>query len=132
MNSMLTVLALGAAGAALTACGSSTSSAEPGENGSLGGPARPLSVDQAMHFDGEGPIRVRGALVVQSGDVVMCDSLAESVPPQCVNGVTLTGFDVGTLPPDTDPVNGVRWVDPIELIVHRDGAKLRATNDTLR
>jgi hypothetical protein len=85
-----------------------------------------------MRFDGQGPIRVRGALVVQSDQMVMCDALAESVPPQCANGVRLTGFDVGTLPPGTEQVNGVRWVDSIQLIVHRDGANLRAANDTMR
>lgn len=132
MNPMLVVLVLGAAGTALAACGNLTSSADPHESGSLGGPARPLRVDQAKRFDGQGPIRVRGALVVQSHHVVMCDALAESVPPQCANGVRLTGFDVGTLPPDTDHVNGVRWLDSIQLIVHRDGAHLRAANDTMR
>lgn len=129
MKQGLATLVLAGAAMALTAC-SSFASADG--NDSIGGPPKSLSVNQAMRFDGDGPIRVRGALVAQGGGVVMCDALAESYPPQCVNGVALTGFDVDTMPPGTGQANGVRWVDSIELIVDRDGGTLRAADDTMR
>jgi hypothetical protein len=129
MKQRLATLVLVGAAMALTAC-SNFASADG--NDSIGGPPEPLGVNQAMQFDGDGPIRVHGALVVQGGGVVMCDALAESYPPQCVNGVALTGFDVNTLPPGTERAEGVRWMDSIELIVHRDGGKLRAADDKMR
>jgi hypothetical protein len=53
----------------------------------------------------------------------MCDSLAESYPPQCVHGLPLRGFDVRVLPPDTPRVGDVRWQQGITVMVRKaDGA----------
>jgi hypothetical protein len=129
MKHRLINLMLAGVAVALTAC---SESANAGGNGSIGGPPSPISVDQAMQSPGTGPMRVRGALVVQGGGVVMCDALAESYPPQCINGVALTGFAVERLPADAQRAIGVRWVDSVEMIVHRDGGGLRAADNTGR
>ncbi|MDP9394330.1 MAG: hypothetical protein M3Q27_08805 [Actinomycetota bacterium] len=55
----------------------------------------------------------------------LCDRLAESYPPQCVQGTTVTGFDVGILPPDGGRQGQIRWVDSIELIVTRENGALK-------
>ena len=94
-------------------------------SGSTGGPETALTVAEALATDADGPLRVRGALVFDGRVARLCDSLAESYPPQCVEGTIITGFDASIIPPDADTDGRVRWMDSIELIVTREDGALR-------
>ena len=67
-----------------------------------------LSVSEALASDLEGPLMVKGYVVVANGETRLCEALAESPPPQCggaslrVEGLDLAGLDL-------QERNGVRW-----------------------
>ncbi len=106
----------------LAACGQPR---DDGAAASVGGPAEPLTVTAALTTDAKGPLRIRGALFFDGKRARLCDGLAESDPPQCVEGTTVTGFDACILPPDAGRKGQIRWVDSIELIVTRENDSLR-------
>ncbi len=109
---------------ALTGCGSADAGSTD-RPGSAGGPADPVSFEEARGAEVGERLRVRGALVVEPGGASLCDGLAESYPPQCLNGLTLQGFDRGVLPPDASSSGGVTWVEQLELIAERTREGLR-------
>ena len=112
---------------AVAGCGQSENS---GGEGSIGGPNKAVTVEEALRSPGSEPIRVRGALVTGGGEGTrMCDALAESYPPRCPAGAELRSFDDSVLPPDTQSAQGVRWVDSIELIVTSDGERLTVVDE---
>lgn len=106
----------------LSACGQA---ADSGGTTSAGGPATALTVADARTTAASGPLRVRGALIFDGELAKLCDALADSYPPQCIDGTTIAEFDESILPPDTNTDGQVRWVDSIELIVTRDGERFR-------
>lgn len=67
-----------------------------------------LSVSEALASDLDGPLLVKGYVVVAGGETRLCEALAESFPPQCggaslrVEGLDLTSVDLRER-------NGVRW-----------------------
>ncbi len=107
----------------LSAIAACSQTAGANGSGSTGGPDTALTVAAALATDG--PLRVRGALVFDGRVAKLCDALAESYPPQCVDGTTITGFDASIIPLDAHRDGRVRWMDSIELIVTRDGGALR-------
>ena len=116
---------LGLVSLTTTACATTTSDTGT----SVGGPAGVTTVTEARTLPDGGPLRVRGALVVTQATVEMCDSLAESYPPQCVQGLPLRGFDVRVLPPDTPSVGDVRWQEAITVVVHKADGALTMVDD---
>lgn len=127
MRSKVTALVAVLAAFGLTGCGAAAGS---GGDGSIGGPDKAVTVDEALRSPGSEPIRVRGALVT-GGDqgTRMCDSLAESYPPQCPAGAELRSFHESVLPPETSSAQGFRWVESIELIVTSDGERLTVVDE---
>lgn len=113
-------------GLLLTGCGEATRDT----GGSIGGPAEAVTVQEALRSPGLDPLRVRAGLIVdRRSGAQLCDAMAESYPPQCVDGAPLRGFDDSILPPDTARARGVRWVDTIELIVTSDGQTLTVVRE---
>ena len=107
----------------LTSCGEGRGS--DGEPKSVGGPSHSMTVAEARGAAVGTRLRVKGALIVSESGAVMCDALAESSPPQCPNGVPLTGLDRSIIPPDTPSVRGVTWMEALEVIVERTRGGLR-------
>ncbi len=52
----------------------------------------PLTVAQARQTDQE-VVAVRGTIVITEHGATICDALSRSLPPQCVNGVKVTGYE---------------------------------------
>lgn len=98
---------------ALTACGGSEQKPKPVPVPASGMPilGGGLSVSEALASDLEGPLLVKGYVVVAHGEARLCETLLESSPPRCggaslrVEGLDLTGFDL-------QERNGVRWSAP--------------------
>ena len=116
---------------ALTACGTETASDDTdppagdrggtanGAGASVGGPAEPLTVDEARAVEPGEVIRLRGALVLDGQRATLCEALAESYPPSCPNGLVIDEFDASILGPDTPRSGSVRWLEGLELIAVR-------------
>ena len=67
-----------------------------------------LSVSEALASDLEGPLMVKGYVVVANGETRLCEALADSFPPQCSGpSVRLEGLDLAGLREQ----GGVRWSD---------------------
>ena len=67
---------------------------------SAGAPARGggLSVQEALATDAEGPLLVRGHVVLRDGETRLCSALAESYPPQCgAPSLRVEGIDAAGL-----------------------------------
>ena len=72
-------------------------------------PDEPLTVEEALRADAEGPVRVRGTLIAAGTDVRLCSAILESHPPQCgrpslvVRGLDLVGVS------NMEQAKGVGW-----------------------
>lgn len=67
-----------------------------------------LSVSEALASDVEGPLMVKGYVVVANGETRLCEALAEALPPQCGGAfVRVEGLDLAGLREQ----GGVRWSD---------------------
>jgi hypothetical protein len=86
-----------------------------------------ISVSDALAGDQIGPILVNGFVLIEDGEARLCESLAESFPPQCGGpSLVLDGFD-----PDSVTLSeeqGVRWTDDVVQVVGvRNGGTLEIT-----
>lgn len=99
------------------------------EGGGSGGGDRPkpppggLTVAQALESE-VGPIRVKGAVVARGDDIRLCDTLAESFPPQCGGAnLRLVGFDVD-MAEGVQQEGTVRWAENVSVVGTREGNTL--------
>lgn len=84
------------------------------EEGTAGGPG--ITVGEALAFiDGE-PVLVNGALFIDpQGEVLLCEAIAESFPPQCGGTRLLVeGLEPEAIP-DLEEANDVRWAESVQL-----------------
>jgi hypothetical protein len=69
----------------------------------------PLTVEEALRAESDGPVRVRGTLIAAGVDVRLCTAILESHPPQCgrpslvVRGLDLVGVS------NMEQAKGVGW-----------------------
>ena len=84
------------------------------EEGSAGGPG--ISVTEALAFAGGEPVLVNGALFISpDGEVLLCEAIAESFPPQCGGArLFVEGLDPESIP-DLEEANDVRWAESVQL-----------------
>lgn len=72
-----------------------------------------LTVSDALATDATGIIAVKGFLFVDDGGARLCESLAESFPPQCGgSSIPVTGYDEVLSVPLTT-AQGVSWTDDV-------------------
>ena len=70
-----------------------------------------LTVSEALATDAEGTLAVQGFVIVADGTSLLCDSLAESFPPQCGgDSIEITGFEQALEAPITS-AQGVSWTE---------------------
>ena len=67
---------------ALAGCGGAGGE-ERAPSAGVPGPEGGLTVEQALNTDADGPLLVRGYLVVQGDDLRLCSTLVESDPSRC-------------------------------------------------
>jgi hypothetical protein len=68
-----------------------------------------LTVEEALEAEGEGPVRVRGSLFAEAGDVRLCSAILESYPPQCGQpSLRVRGLDVVGVS-NMEQAKGVGW-----------------------
>ena len=83
-----------------------------------------LTVSEARATDAEGPLLVRGALVVEGGTARLCERLAESAPPQCGgDALEVEGLDVSTIEA-LQSSGDVQWADQVKILGDVDGDRL--------
>ena len=91
---LITVLTI--AGVVAAACGDDEGEVASGPISSVG-PG--ISIDEVFITDLKGPLLINGLLHIENGQVRLCESLAESFPPQCggkflvVKGLDLLKMD---------------------------------------
>ena len=109
-----------AAAPATTATAAGTSPTGPTSAGI--GPG--LTVPEARTTDAEGPLLVRGALLVEGGTARLCERLAESSPPQCGGDMLVVeGLDVSTIEA-LQSTGAVQWAEQVKLLGDVDGDRL--------
>lgn len=110
------ILALGALLVALTvaACGGDGSDRPAAATGSGSG----LSIEEALASELPGPLLVNGYLLVDGGEVRLCDGLAESYPPQCAGpSLDVLGYKLLEQRRLYKTSGGVTWSDePVQLL----------------
>lgn len=131
---------LGIALAAMLAagCGSDSSGVDPGTrpptNPAIGAPipGGGLTVSEALTTDADGPITVRGFVIRESsGAVRLCETVAESFPPQCGGpSVVVVGFDPSTRP-DAQEEGGIVWIDDVSLTGEIEGEQFTVSTTSL-
>ena len=110
-----------AAAPATDATGASTGSATAGPSAGIG-PG--LTVSEARTTDADGPLLVRGALLVEGRTARLCERLAESAPPQCGgDALEVEGLDASTI--ETLQRSGdVQWAEEVKLLGEVQGNRL--------
>ena len=110
----------------LAGCGSSTGEDDAPATGAAVGPG--LSVREAIATTAEGPLLVTGAVVASQGETRLCETLAESYPPQCGEpSLEVAGLDAGELKrvaPESDAEGRVRWGENARLLGRVSGRVL--------
>ena len=92
--SLLIVVAI--AGVVAAACSEGARDLGPGP---ISGVGPGISIDEVLITDLKGPLLINGLLHIENGQVRLCESLAESFPPQCggrflvVKGLDLLKMD---------------------------------------
>ncbi len=111
---------------ALAACageGNVDSANSPTPLGDANGPG--LTVQEALDSDVQGPILVRGSLLLVGDSALLCASLAESMPPQCGRpSLVVHGLDREAIT-GLRSAGGVAWVEDVRLLGERRGEVLR-------
>ncbi len=76
-----------------------------------------ISIGEALTSNLTGPLLINGLLHVQNGQVRLCESLAESFPPQCAERfLVVKGLDLTTMDGLTSE-GSVTWSDqPVQLL----------------
>ena len=96
---------------ALAGCGGDNDEATTSSALAQGGVGPGLSIAQAARYEGTEPVLVNGYIVQAPNDQPkVCDSLAESDPPQCGGPfLILDGPDPATLGYDLESKDGTQW-----------------------
>jgi len=92
----LTLSALAALTLALAGCGSDSSGGGADAGSDAGSAGIGMSVQEALLVELDAPTLVSGYLIEEGGTLKLCESLAESEPPQC--GEPSLMVKGGTLP----------------------------------
>ncbi len=75
-----------------------------------------ISIPDANEQVGGEPVLVNGALFIDAdGGVLLCDAIAESVPPQC-GGARLEVRGLDPAGQQLQEANGVRWAESVQLL----------------
>ena len=84
-----------------------------------------LSIGEALTSNLTGPLLINGLLHVQNGQVRLCESLAESFPPQCAGRfLVVEGLDLTTMDGLTSE-GSVTWSDqPVQVLGTVEGEVL--------
>jgi len=133
MNRMLSlVIGVTVCGLAALACGGDDADGLPSPSGPSSAIGPGISIREAMDSDLEGPLLVNGYLVVVGDEVLLCEALAESFPPQCAGAsLVIEGLDL-------EEINGIEsegdvmWTDaPVQLLGSVDDDTISvAANET--
>ena len=75
-----------------------------------------ISVTDSLAFLGGGQaVLVNGALFIDAdGDILLCEAIAESFPPQC-GGARLAVEGLDPRGQQLEEANGVRWAESVQL-----------------
>ncbi|MFN2484219.1 MAG: hypothetical protein ABR509_04690 [Candidatus Limnocylindria bacterium] len=76
-----------------------------------------ISIQEAVDSTSTESLLVNGALFIDpDGNVLLCDAIAESLPPQC-GGLRLAveGLDVSSIP-DLQEQGAMRWAEGVQLL----------------
>ena len=79
---------------------------------------RTLSVKEALRANGDGPVRVRGTLIVdRANEVRLCRTILESHPPQCVGpSLVVRGLDLVGVS-NMEQAKGGGWTSRVATLV---------------
>ena len=124
----------------VTACGAESDAASVSEgdpqvstdpsssSGVIAGVGPGLTIAEARTTDADGPLLVRGALVVDAGSARLCERLAESSPPQCGgDSFDLVGLDPSTVD-GIEETDGVQWAEQVRLLGALEGDRFVLTD----
>ena len=115
MNKILVLLAVvTVASVAVAACGDEDGDLD---SGPVSGVGPGISIGQAITSNLTGPLLINGLLHVQNGQVRLCETLAESFPPQCGGrSLVVTGLDLTTMD-GLSSGGSVTWSDqPVQVL----------------
>ena len=115
MNKILVLLAVVTiASVAAAACGDDDGDLD---SGPISGVGLGISIGQAITSNLTGPLLINGLLHVQNGQVRLCETLAESFPPQCGGrSLVVTGLDLTTID-GLSSAGSVTWSDqPVQVL----------------
>ncbi len=84
-----------------------------------------ISISEALATDITGPLLINGLLHVQNGQARLCETLAESFPPQCAGRfLVVKGLDLATIDGLTSE-GSVTWSDQaVQVLGTLDGEVL--------
>ena len=110
------------ASVAVAACGDDEGDLD---SGPISGVGPGISIGQAITSNLTGPLLINGLLHVQNGQVRLCETLAESFPPQCGGrSLVVTGLDLTTMD-GLSSGGSVTWSDqPVQVLGSVDGEGL--------
>ena len=123
MRRMLLLLAVVTiAGVFAAACGDNDDDVG---SGPISGVGPGISIGEALTSNLDGPLLVNGLLHAQNDDVRLCETLAESFPPQCAGrSLVVQGLDLTTMDGLTSE-GSVTWSDqPVQLLGTVEGGGL--------
>ena len=86
-------------------------------SGPISGVGPGISIGEALTSNLDGPLLVNGILHAQNDDVRLCETLAESFPPQCAGRfLVVQGLDLTTVDGLTSE-GSVTWSDqPVQVL----------------
>ena len=105
---------------------------DPGNGGPASGVGPGISIAQAMTTNLAGPLLINGLLHAQDGQVRLCETLAESFPPQCGGtALIVEGLDLTTMDGLTSE-GSVTWSSqPVQILGTAEG-KVLTVGTTVR
>jgi hypothetical protein len=80
-----------------------------------------LSVEEAWYKPPSEVVRIKGPLVIQFGDVMICAELAASSPSQCEAGFWVRGPMRQLKALELETTDGVQWAESVTLEGTVDG-----------
>ncbi|CAN5775983.1 hypothetical protein BH24ACT15_BH24ACT15_34390 [soil metagenome] len=94
-------------------------------------PGGGLTVADALASDLEGPLTVTGLLIERDGEVRLCQTIAESLPPQCGDpNMIVTGVNLAELE-GAQTEQGVTWIDQVSLTGTVEGEAFHVSDTSL-
>ena len=115
MNKILVLLAIVTiASVAAAACGDDNDDLD---SGPISGVGPGISIGQVINSNLKVPLLINGLLHVQNGEVRLCETLAESFPPQCGGRfLVVKGLDLMTMD-GLSSEGSVTWSDqPVQVL----------------